>query len=208
MDDGWKGNAATRCTAHRKNGDRCKRQARRGANVCDAHGGRAPQVKRRAHQRLEESADRMAKQLLGIADSGESEAVRLAAIKHALALGGITEKTSVEVSVAEPAPWQGMLAGIARVPLDESQRRRGLIEPPRELTAADPAEPVDAEVVPDPNPPAQPDGPLRPPPWAGVPQPPASSGGELLTMEDAAAFTADLRRQQGQPRRVRSERFK
>lgn len=198
-----------RCTAHRrKTGEQCKNAALRGTTVCGKHGGNAPQVKRRAHQRLEEAADRMAKQLLGIATNGESEAVRLQAIKHALALGGITEKTAVTVEVEAP-PWAQMMQGmqgIARTPLEESQRRRGLLPEPRELTAGDPAEPVDAELVPDPNPPAQPDEPMRPP-WAED-APLASSGGELLTMEDAAAFTADLRRRQGQPRRVRSERFR
>lgn len=201
------GRPERRCSAHRKNGEQCKNASLLGTTVCGKHGGNAPQVKRLARQRIDEAQDRAARALLGIMDNGESEAAKLSAIKHVLALGGFTEKTAVELSVAEPAPWQ-QLAGIARLSREESLARRGQLPPPRELTAADPAVPVDAEVVPDPNPPAQPDDPLRPPPWEGMPQPPSRPGAELLTMEDAAAFTAQLRRQQGQPRRVRSERFK
>lgn len=200
-----------RCSAHRKNGEQCKNAAILGGTVCGHHGGRAPAVKRRARQRIDEAQDRMAKALLGIADSGESEAVRLAAIKHVLTLGGFTEKTAVEVSMTEAPPWAQMMqgmTGIARMPQHESQARRGLIEPPRELAAANPAEPVDAELC-DPPPPDS-DGPHYAPHWVQQAQSAAadSSGGELLTLEDAAAFTADLRRRQGQPRKVRSERFK
>src|SRR6478752_2498301 len=36
---------AHRYKGHRKNGDRCKRAAIDGANVCPQHGGRAPQVR-------------------------------------------------------------------------------------------------------------------------------------------------------------------
>ena len=39
---------AHRCTAHRKNGDRCKRAAIAGGTVCTHHGGSAPAVKAEA----------------------------------------------------------------------------------------------------------------------------------------------------------------
>jgi hypothetical protein len=41
-----------RCNATRPNGSRCKREAEDGAVVCDQHGGVAPQVRRRAAERL------------------------------------------------------------------------------------------------------------------------------------------------------------
>jgi hypothetical protein len=43
---------AKRCTAHRTNGQPCKGWAVHGTNVCSAHGGRAPQVKAAAAERL------------------------------------------------------------------------------------------------------------------------------------------------------------
>jgi hypothetical protein len=46
-----------RCNATRPNGSRCKREAEDGAVVCDQHGGAAPQVRRRAAQRLVMTAD-------------------------------------------------------------------------------------------------------------------------------------------------------
>lgn len=48
---------ARRCTAHRKNGDRCKRAPIRGGAVCRFHGGAAPQVQKAAAIRLAELVD-------------------------------------------------------------------------------------------------------------------------------------------------------
>jgi hypothetical protein len=41
-----------RCNATRLNGSRCKREAEAGSVVCDQHGAAAPQIRRRAAERL------------------------------------------------------------------------------------------------------------------------------------------------------------
>jgi hypothetical protein len=46
-----------RCNATRPNGSRCKREAEAGSVVCDQHGAAAPQVRRRAAERLIMTAD-------------------------------------------------------------------------------------------------------------------------------------------------------
>src|SRR6516225_5773627 len=99
-----------RCTAHRKNGDQCKNSARHGTNVCDFHGAKAPQVKRKARQRIEEAADRMARELLKMAiDDNVADSVKLAAIRDALDRAGLGAKTAVEVEVGPPKPYQVIL---------------------------------------------------------------------------------------------------
>ena len=50
-----------RCNITRPNGTRCKREAEPGAVVCDQHGGAAPQVWRRAAERLIMTADQAAR---------------------------------------------------------------------------------------------------------------------------------------------------
>lgn len=102
-----------RCTAHRKNGDQCKNAARHGTNVCDFHGAKAPQVKRKARQRIEEAADRMACELLKMAtDDNVADSVKLAAIRDALDRAGLGAKTAVEVEVGPPKPYEQILDGI------------------------------------------------------------------------------------------------
>jgi Skp family chaperone for outer membrane proteins len=47
-----------RCTATAKStGERCERPAIKGSNVCYQHGGAAPQVEKKAQERLDEMAD-------------------------------------------------------------------------------------------------------------------------------------------------------
>lgn len=151
-----------RCTAHRKNGDRCKNAARRGTNVCDFHGAKAPQVKRKARERLEEASDRLARELLKMAtDPNVSESVRLSAIKDALDRGGVSAKSAVEVEVGPPKPYEQIFDGLGSVesgsraefrrslgiPDDsEADDRRPLADRPRELPAAE-GEPIDAKIV-------------------------------------------------------------
>lgn len=108
----WRGNEARRCIAHKKSGEQCRRHARCGANVCDFHGGKAPQVKAKARQRLDEAADRMARELLGIATSAESESVRLAAVKDALDRAGLGAKQALELSAKPLEPWEEVLRGV------------------------------------------------------------------------------------------------
>ncbi|MEZ0354094.1 hypothetical protein [Mycobacterium sp. pR1184] len=127
------------------------RYAARGANVCRVHGGAAPQVVAKARERLALAADRMARELLGIAAGAESEAVKLAAVKDALDRAGLSAKQSVELSAKEPEPWEELTLSVVRTSREDWLRRRGL--PPKGPTApaAPPLEVVDAELVPEPD---------------------------------------------------------
>lgn len=129
-DDWWLDrNDQNRCVAIRKNGERCLKPANRGMTVCRTHGGAAPQVQRKAKQRLELAADRMARELLGMATGAESEAVKLNAIRDALDRAGMSAKAGVFV---ELKPWKqmmGEIAGIATISRDEHRARPNAYHP-------------------------------------------------------------------------------
>ena len=162
--DRWERSAhpERRCTAHRKNGEQCKNAARRGTNVCDFHGAKAPQVKRKARERLEEASDRLARELLKMAtDPNVSESVRLSAIKDALDRGGVSAKSAVAVEVGPPKPYEQILDGLdviesgSRAEFRRSRRVRddfdcdppgSLADRPRALPGAG-GEPLEAEIV-------------------------------------------------------------
>ena len=97
-----------KCRAHNRDGSPCSAYAMRAGVVCRMHGGAAGQTRRKAQERLEAASDRLARALLDIAASADSESVRLAAIRDALDRVGVTSKTAIEVEVQ--APWQIMLS--------------------------------------------------------------------------------------------------
>jgi hypothetical protein len=182
---------AHRCTAHRKNGDRCKRAAIAGGRVCTHHGGNAPAVKAKARQRLEDAADRMARELLKMAvDDNVSDAVKLAAIRDALDRAGLSARTAVSVAIA-PKPWEQIFTDISSGSRAESRRRRGM--PDDELNGcpqpalvgpidAEPSSPrageiVDAEVIE-----SEPDRTDLPPRWNA--EPAHSAGRRTYTIKD------------------------
>ncbi|MCZ0731864.1 HGGxSTG domain-containing protein [Mycolicibacterium iranicum] len=89
-----------KCKARSKRtGAPCNNPPLAGMTVCRMHGGATKASRNAARRRLEEAADRMARELLGMAtDANVSESVRLAAIRDALSRAGISEKTAVEVT--------------------------------------------------------------------------------------------------------------
>ena len=170
----------------------------------------------KARERLALAADRMARELLGIATGAESEAVKLAAVKDALDRAGLGAKTEVAL---ELKPWEDIWTtwpGVATITRAESRARRGL--PDDTPAPAEPAghrgrrtsgRPRDAEApecAPDldgaTRTPAEPTGVAAdtPAPPSGPPSRPPGTG--LQTLEDAAA-DANRATRVGKLRRVR-----
>ena len=90
----------TRCSARRKNGSVCRNYAIRGGNVCRIHGGGAPQVRRRAQERIFAAADAAAARLIEFMNDGRVPwPVRLTAARDLLDRAGLNPKTTVAVEV-------------------------------------------------------------------------------------------------------------
>lgn len=101
---------AVLCSARRKNGTPCKRPPVAGTNVCRAHGGAAPQVKRKAQERLLEGVPKMLRTLHSLAtDETIPPAVRLAAVRDWLDRAGIDRKIEVEITSSS---FDQLLAGV------------------------------------------------------------------------------------------------
>jgi hypothetical protein len=86
-------------------------------------------VKAKARQRIEEAADRMARELLKMAtDDNVADSVKLAAIRDALDRAGLATKNAVEVEVGPPKPYQVILETIEAGSRDEYRRSQHAIE--------------------------------------------------------------------------------
>jgi hypothetical protein len=91
------------------------------------HGGAAPQVRRKAQERLALASDIVVVKLLALAfDSKTPDAVKLAAMKDVLDRAQVSGKTTIEVEV--PA-WQQLLDGIvATLPTEGETAMRPFAE--------------------------------------------------------------------------------
>jgi hypothetical protein len=96
-----------RCKAHLTDGSgrRCHKAAIQGGSVCGSHGGRAPQVKRTARQRLLEAADPAAARLVKALES-EDERAAIAAAKLILDRAGLHPTQTVELTGKDGRPIQ------------------------------------------------------------------------------------------------------
>lgn len=91
----------TPCTATSKqSGVRCKRRPIRGGAVCAMHGGKAPQVKAKALERLMALQDPAITRLAELIEQKEFPSTAMAAIKDALdrTMGKPSESVSMDVS--------------------------------------------------------------------------------------------------------------
>lgn len=90
-----------RCTAMRSNGeDRCRKSAILGGNVCFTHGGAAPQVTKRAKERLLELVEPALAQLSKIImNKNTADNVKLAAVKDILDRVGLGASIKVEQDI-------------------------------------------------------------------------------------------------------------
>lgn len=178
-----------RCQAQRANGaGPCRRFAIKGGIVCRVHGGSAVQVQNAARVRLQLAADRMARNLLGLAEEAKSEHVQYLATTAALDRAGVVEPKQVNVDLN--APWQEVfeaVGGIAHISQAESRARRGLAEPPMPaLGPPDSGAVIDAEVVDTPDSPAdRPSGPNASRTGDDRADVPPAPGTGLQTMEQA-----------------------
>jgi hypothetical protein len=82
------------CTAHRTNGELCRAKAIRGGKVCVVHGGRAPQVLRRAEERIQELVAPALRRITTAIADDDNPALALAAARDILDRAGYkaTEK--------------------------------------------------------------------------------------------------------------------
>ena len=94
-----------RCNGHMVNGGRCKREAEPGSVVCRLHGGAAPQVRKRAAERLIMSADHVSQKLLEWLDDPEVPyRVRAEIAQDLLDRAGLASTQAIKIVPAEDDP--------------------------------------------------------------------------------------------------------
>jgi hypothetical protein len=105
---------ARRCRAHSsRTGEPCKKAAIIGGVVCPTHGGSVKRVRMSARERIDALVDPSITQLGYIVENGESDAVKLAAIKDVLDRAGYKPGDKVTLGGDGDNPLQILIAQVA-----------------------------------------------------------------------------------------------
>lgn len=106
-----------RCKGTRPNGEQCKREAEPGSVVCDQHDGAAPQVRRRAAERVMMTTDLAAVTLIElITDTSVPYGVRLKAMQDVLDRGGLQAKQVIEIGPKADDPVESLFKALLDSP--------------------------------------------------------------------------------------------
>lgn len=117
-------NAERRCTAKNAKGERCRRYAIFGSNVCKTHGGATRQVVSSARMRVEMASNRLMGKLIEFAfDDDKPAHVQLEAIKDSLNRAGLKPREQVELGPIKG--YEEIFDDIGSGSRVESRRARG-----------------------------------------------------------------------------------
>lgn len=91
----------SKCRAHRTNGEPCGNYPMRGGTVCRKHGGGAPQVRKKAAERIAEAADDAAALLVQFMEDPKNDTkVRTQIAQDLLNRAGYGGKNAVDLKVS------------------------------------------------------------------------------------------------------------
>jgi len=136
-----------RCKARNRQGNQCGQAPAIGQEVCRLHGGASPQALNAARRRLEAAAERMAKNLLNLADNDQGNTpsyVQLQAINSALDRAGISGPQEVNVTVK---PYEQVYDGLVGGSLADYRRSVGDDRPVPIPERPDPLPVLDVDVI-------------------------------------------------------------
>jgi hypothetical protein len=119
-EDWWSlvaGPTDVRCEAHVQSGDRCRRAAIAGANVCRQHGGAIPAVKAKAAARIGNAADAMVQRLHAMLDDPAVDArEKIKIAQDMLDRAGLNATNKLLVGVGEVDPVERLFRDLLSDP--------------------------------------------------------------------------------------------
>lgn len=131
-----------RCSARRRDGERCTQPAMRGSTVCRMHGGAAPQVRRAAQFRLWELVNpAIAVLAREMTNPDARPAERIRAAEAVLDRAGLPRQIDVSPTDARDLAKQWLLQQVAERFDGQADAAAGVIMQAREIVSADQSDP-------------------------------------------------------------------